>query len=50
MLQKDFNPTLRFMVVSDVHYKDDECIEEKRMKRGIELAYEIEKAVKLIKS
>lgn len=41
MLQKDFNPTLRFMVVSDIHYKDDECIEEKRMKRGIELAYEI---------
>ena len=41
MLQKDFKPALRFMVVSDVHYKDDDCIEEKRMKRGIELAYEI---------
>lgn len=41
MLQKDFNPSLRFMVVSDVHYKDEDCIEEKRMRRGIELAYEI---------
>ena len=40
MLQKDFNPVLRFMVVSDVHYKDDHCIEEERMEKAIKIAKE----------
>ena len=37
MLQKDFNPVLRFMVVSDVHYKDEHCVEEERMEKGIRI-------------
>ena len=41
MLQKDFKPTLRFMVVSDVHYKDEPCIEEERMAKAIEIAYRL---------
>lgn len=41
MLQKDFNPVLRFMVVSDVHYKDDHCIEEERMEKAIKIAYRL---------
>lgn len=41
MLQKDFKPILRFMAVSDVHYKDDDCIEEKRMAEAIKIAYRL---------
>lgn len=41
MLQKDFKPAIRFMVVSDVHYKDEDCIEEKRMAKAIEIAYRL---------
>lgn len=41
MLQKDFNPALRFIAVSDVHYKDDHCIEEERMEKAIEIAYRL---------
>ncbi len=41
MLQKDFNPILRFIAVSDVHYKDDHCIEEERMKKALEIAYRL---------
>ena len=41
MLQKDFNPVLRFMVVSDVHYKDEKCIEEERMEKAIDIAYRL---------
>ena len=41
MLQKDFNPVLRFMVVSDVHYKDEHCIEEERMEKAIKIAYRL---------
>ncbi len=41
MLQKDFKPVLRFMVVSDVHYKDEPCIEEERMEKAIEIAYRL---------
>lgn len=41
MLQKDFKPVLRFMVVSDVHYKDEPCVEEERMKKAIEIAYRL---------
>ena len=41
MLQKDFKPALRFMVVSDVHYKDEKCIEEERMEKAIKIAYRL---------
>ncbi|MGN1315929.1 MAG: metallophosphoesterase [Acutalibacteraceae bacterium] len=41
MFQKDFKPILRFMVVSDVHYKDEECIEEERMASAIKTAYKL---------
>lgn len=41
MLQKDFNPVLRFLAVSDVHYDDERCIEEDRMKKAIEIAYRL---------
>ena len=41
MLQKDFNPVLRFMVVSDVHYKDEHCVEEERMEKAIKIAYRL---------
>ena len=41
MLQKEFNPILRFMVVSDVHYKDEHCVEEERMEKAIKIAYKL---------
>lgn len=41
MFQKDFNPVLRFMVVSDVHYKDDHCVEEERMDKALKIAYRL---------
>lgn len=41
MLQKDFKPVLRFMVVSDVHYKDEKCVEEERMEKAIKIAYRL---------
>lgn len=41
MLQKDFKPALRFMVVSDVHYPDNDSPEKERMKNAIKYAYEI---------
>ncbi len=41
MFQKDFKPTLRFMVVSDVHYKDEHCVEEERMEKAIKIAYRL---------
>lgn len=41
MFQKDFKPILRFMVVSDVHYKDEKCIEEDRMASAIKTAYKL---------
>lgn len=41
MLQKDFNPTIRFMVVSDIHYDDEKCIEEERMAKAIKIAYRL---------
>lgn len=44
MLQKDFNPILRFVAVSDVHYKDDHCIEEERMEKALEIAYRLSEA------
>lgn len=44
MLQKDFNPVLRFVAVSDVHYKDDHCIEEERMEKALKIAYRLAEA------
>ncbi len=44
MLQKDFNPSLRFIAVSDVHYKDDHCIEEERMEKALKIAYRLAEA------
>ncbi len=38
---KNFRPILRFMVVSDIHYKDEECVERKRMKQAVQTAYEL---------
>ena len=37
--EKNFKPVLRFMVVSDVHYKDEDSIERARMKQAVETAY-----------
>ena len=36
---KNFNPVLRFMVVSDVHYKDEHSVERDRMESAIRTAY-----------
>ncbi len=44
MLQKDFNPILRFVAVSDVHYKDEHCIEEERMEKALKIAYRLSEA------
>ncbi len=35
---KNFKPTLRFMVVSDVHYKDEHTVERDRMQQAIRTA------------
>lgn len=39
MFDKDFKPVLRFMVVSDVHYKDEHTVERERMEKAIKTAY-----------
>lgn len=36
---KNFEPVLRFMVVSDVHYKDEHTVERDRMQQAIRTAY-----------
>ncbi len=36
---KNFKPVLRFMVVSDVHYKDEHSVERDRMESAIRTAY-----------
>lgn len=41
MLQKNFNPVLRFMVVSDIHYQNTQGREQERMKRALKLARKI---------
>lgn len=41
MFQKDFKPVIRFMVVSDAHYKDEKCIEEERMAQALKTAYRL---------
>ena len=35
---RDFNPVLRFMVVSDVHYKDEHSVERERMELALKTA------------
>ena len=44
MLDKNFNPILRFMVCSDVHYKDENSVERERMAHAIQKAYELSEA------
>ena len=44
MLDKDFKPTVRFMVVSDIHIKDEDCIEEQRFDSALKYAYSIAKS------
>ncbi len=41
--EKDFKPCLRFMVVSDIHYKDEPCIEEERFRDAIRIANRLAK-------
>ncbi len=41
MFQKDFKPVLRFMVVSDVHLKDEPCIEDERLDKAFKIAYRL---------
>lgn len=41
-LDKNFNPVLRFMVVSDIHVKDEpDCPERLRFAKALDYAYEI---------
>ena len=35
----DFKPIVRFCVVSDMHYKDADCVEKKRFEKGMEYLY-----------
>ncbi len=41
MFDKSFKPVLRFMVVSDVHLKDEPCIEDERLIKAIKIAYRL---------
>ncbi len=41
MFRKDFKPVLRFMVVSDVHLKDDPCVEDERLDKAFKIAYRL---------
>ncbi len=36
---KNFKPILRFTVVSDIHYRDEDSVERVRMKQAIETSY-----------
>lgn len=38
LTEKDFTPVLRFMVCSDVHLKDEPCVEEERFEKAIKIA------------
>ena len=38
---KDFKPILRFLVVSDIHYQDEETVERERMRKALTTAYEL---------
>lgn len=42
----DFEPVLRFMVVSDIHYDDEYSVERDRMAFAIKTAYRLSKAEK----
>ena len=44
-LDKNFRPTLRFFVVSDVHYKDEHSIERDRMQQAMLVARDAELAM-----
>lgn len=41
MNSKDFQPAIRFTVVSDIHYHEDEDVERQRMAHALEKAYEL---------
>lgn len=41
MFDKELEPVLRFMVCSDVHYKDEHTVERDRMAKAIDKAYEL---------
>ena len=41
MSENNFMPVLRFMVCSDVHYKDEHTVERDRMVKAIKKAYEL---------
>lgn len=36
---KNFKPVLRFLVVSDIHYKDENSVERERMDKALKTAY-----------
>ncbi len=36
-----FNPIIRFLAVSDVHYQDEHSVERERMQKALKTAYEI---------
>ncbi len=38
---KEFKPVLRFMTVSDIHYRDEHSVERERMETAIKTAYEL---------
>jgi hypothetical protein len=38
---KSFKPVLRFMVVSDIHYRDENSVERERMEKAVRIAYEL---------
>ena len=40
---ENFNPVLRFVAVSDVHYKDERSKETERMEKAMQAAYRIAK-------
>ncbi|MBQ2904815.1 MAG: metallophosphoesterase [Clostridia bacterium] len=40
----NFRPVLRFMVVSDVHYRDEHSVERERMELAIKTAYRLSEA------
>ncbi|MBQ2972784.1 MAG: metallophosphoesterase [Clostridia bacterium] len=46
---KNFNPVLRFMVVSDVHYRDEHSVERERMELAIKTTYELSEKEKYSK-
>lgn len=36
--EKDFQPVLRFITLSDIHVKDEHCVEEERLEQAIQTA------------